>query len=455
MCKRSGFLTIAVVLTLLFQPSYSGEQVNHNKTNNVELEVLSHEQVELHIGLMEERQADHFPLEMAFLSQYPNGKIVYHLFDSDQLSVYLLGGESAIDLLVLTNRSTANYAEKGGCVDFYSTPLLSEWPRDWIDIRQQAETEGKLYGFPKQIDLRFFGWNESLAKKAGVNKPDYIWTWDEFRDICQTIPFDADGDGVKEYLLMRGYYHVNGLSGYVDDFLEQYAYEHALENGSIQTPEFEYLNQLFINVLDSGALGSMRGVVPVYDGEEALLISIFSANSTAPLTGEQYSFLPYPTLNADNPGYVGWLYSYSLLHNAPHPDLAINFLSNALNPDIQIMATELTQSFVKTLPNYIVFNEAISLFEAFAPDEQGAMTYTVTDTSGYSIYPLADIFGEISGEVFEAYQQMREHLLPNTGDWYELAILWYELIPHYMSGDLPFSELSLALDNRMTMMQGE
>lgn len=427
------FLTIMVIFALLSNAAWAQELETPIFENIAKLTVLSDEPVELHIGLIEEQLADNYPLEMAFLHQYPNGKIVYHLLTPEQLSAYLLSNESTIDLLILTNRLTADFAKQDSCINFYDTTLFSAWPETWINVRSQAEIEGKLFGFPKAIHQDFYGWNEPLAHSVGIDKPNQIWTWDDYRVLCQTLPYDLDGDDNKEFLLMRGNYHMNGLTGFVNDFFEQYAYQYALRGSSFQTTEFEHLNQLFIDILSSGALSDARGVVSIFKGEDALLLSAFTGDSATPFSGDPHSFLPYPTLNAENPGYVGWFYTYSLLKSAPHPELAINFLKNALNPDIQSMTAELNQVFTRTLPKYSVVNEAVSLFDAFAPDAKGMMTYTVSHNNEYTIYPLETYIGEISPEDFETYQFMREHLLLNTGDWYELSKLWFETFVQYTS----------------------
>lgn len=107
------------------------------------------------------------------------------------------------------------------------------------------------------------------------------------------------------------------------------------------------------------------------------------------------------------------------------------------------------------MPTHYVSNEDLSYYGAFAPDQTGAMTYTVESTKNYEIYPISEMGGEINPEDFENFTFMREHILLNTGDWGDLSILWYELVPQYLNGTLPLAELTRNLDNRMAMMQKE
>jgi ABC-type glycerol-3-phosphate transport system substrate-binding protein len=411
--------------------------------------------MELNIGLIQEDLADNYQLEIAFLHKYPHGKVIYHLLSSEQLSAYLLGKGSTLDLLILPCRLTADYARQGVLTNFYDTSLMTTWPQAWINVRSQAEIDGKLFGFPKAIYQSFFGWFDTLAQQVGVEKPDRLWTWDAFNKLCQTLPYDLNADGNKDFILMRGDYHSSGLSGWVNDFSEQYAYQYALRGGSFQTPEFEHLIHIFIDICSSGALSKMNDYLPLFNSQDAALISRFSSDSEFMFLGDNCSFMLPPVLDTDNPGYVGQFYTFSLLNNAPHKEAALHFLESALEPTIQNMFVHTGGIFTKTMPEYRITNSSVSLFEAFAPDQEGNMVYTVDNTDGYVIYPVLDEIGEISQENFEDYILMREHLLPNTGYWYELSRLWFELIPQCMNGTLQLPELSLALDDRMAMMQKE
>lgn len=446
---------VLIVCTILFGAAQAGDVDNLTLDNILRIDLRSGEAVELHIGLIEARLADNYPLEMAFLKQYPNGKIVYHLLNAEQLSAYLLSNESTLDLLILQNTLTNDFAVQGAFVDFYDTDLFSAWPKDWIDVQKQAETDGRLFGFPKSIDQNFLGWNKPLAQRVGADKPSLIWTWDDYLELCQTLPYDLDGDAQKDFLLMRGNYHVSGLSGFVNDFFEQYAYQYALKGGSFLAPEFEKLVRLFMDILASKALGNWEEAVPVFEGEDAVLLTAFSGDCDDVLSETRHAFLPYPVLNWEDPGYAGLFYTYSLLKNAPHQALAIDFLKNAFHSDVQSMAVGLNQVFTRTLPKYIIVNEGTSLYDAFAPDANGAMTYSVAGEGGYAIYPLDERLGEISPEVFEAYQFMREYLLPYNSQWVEISILWFEMFEQYQSGALPLPEVLRAMDARMAMMQGE
>ncbi len=451
--------TLALLLLVTFSLSAGLALAEESKTpvdayiaNNP---VVSQEPVELHIGIVQENLADNLPLELAFSHKYPKGKIVYHYLSTEQLSAYLLSNEAMLDLLILGTRLSMDYAKQGVFVNLYETPLLDSWPQSWIDMKKQAETDGKLYGFPKAIYQSFFGWNDSLAEHIKVKMPEGAWTWEDYLQLCKTLPYDINGDGIKEFFLMRGHYHSSGLSGFINDFLEQYAYQYALQGGAFQTKEFEHLMTIFMDIYSSGALVDMRGNMPTFQGADAALISAFSSEDGFIINDWIHTFLLPPTLDSNEPGYVGALYSYSLLHNAPNSKVALDFLQSAFDPNIQNIISHESQIFTKKIPEYYAVNPAISLYDAFAPDEKGNMTYTVSNTDNYIVYLWTDEYEEISEVAFQKFIFMREHLLPNTGDWYELSRLWFELMPQYMNNTLQLSEMTAALDSRMAMMQKE
>ncbi len=416
-------------------------------------EVISYEAVELHIGVIQENLASNFALEMAFLVQYPNATIVYHNLTSDQFSAYLLSKESKLDLLILTNKIRDDYSKHGILVDLYETSLLDAWPEGFIDIRQQAETDGKLFGFPKRLYNFSFTWFDALAERVDAQKPSQPWSWEEFAAMAIQLPYDLNLDGKKEYGLMHGNAHINGMVGFIDDHLEQYAYQYALNGGSFQTPEFARLMELFMETYASGALNA-KGV-PLFKDEPAMLLSRILTVDDYVGMHNSCSFVLPPTIDVEQPGYVGWYYTFSLLSNAPHTEAALDFLRNGLDERIQSMYNELDEVFTKEIPQYYVNNDAVHMLTAFAPDQNGELTYTVSNTESYTVTELSEETRKTVQEVYESFVFMREHFLPNTGEWYRLSILWFELLPQYMNNTLSLEEMTRAMDQRMAIMQGE
>jgi len=367
----------------------------------------------------------------------------------------MLSKEPTIDLLILTNRMTEDYAKQGALKDFYETSLLDEWPKEWIDMRSQVETGGKLYGIPKRHTQSFFGWNDELAERLEIEKPNQPWTWDQYQALCQNLSYDLTGNGRNDFYLMRGDDHRAVPSPFINDFLMQYGYQYALPGGSFQTKEFEILMGLFMDIYSSGALLGIDERAPILANEEALLMTRFAPDTALTNIDGKHSFLLPPTIDTGNPGYVGVLYMYSLPQNAPHEELALEFLRGTLDPDLQKVVMTMNQSFTKTMPEYYVYNYDLYYYGAFTPDQAGAMTYVVDTVDNYEICLVADIDGEMSHEIFEYYTFMREHILLNSGHWYDLAIHWFDLLPQYMNNTLPLAELTRSLDRRMDMMQRE
>lgn len=316
---------MAIILVFSFTAAWAEEAPNPVKTYQKKTEIISQDPVELHIGVIQEDLIGNHSLEIAFLHKYPRGKIVYHLLTMDQLTAYLLSQESTIDLFILTSAMIRDYARLGALKDFYETSLLERWPEAWIDMQHQAETDGKLYGLPMKHEQSFWGWYDDLAQKLGIEKPSQPWTWDQYLNLCQTLPYDLNGDGSNDFFLMTGSAHNNLHLAFENDFLTQYAYQYALTGGSFQTPEFERLMQLFIDIYSSGALLEIGGRSPVFEDEEALLMTRFYPGSQISNIDGKHSFLLPPTIDTIDPGYVAFVYMYSLPQNAPHEELALEF----------------------------------------------------------------------------------------------------------------------------------
>ncbi len=460
MKRRTVILILILSLLWASLPCAAMEDATPFARYQAHTPVISREAVELHIGVIQPGLAVNPALEMAFLHKYPNGKILYYSFDQERLSALLLSGAPKLDLLILGAGTRAHYVRQGLIADLYTTSLLSAWPDTLIDFQEQAESgRGELFGFPKAIHQNVFGWNEPLAKSVQAERPRDVWSWDDFEALCSALRYDANGDGVNEYYLMQGHAHENGMSGFVNEFLEQYAYQYALKGGSFQTEEFKHLMRLFQKIHASGALMRKESPAVLFEGESAALIELYSYQASFYGDGTRTTFFPLPTLDMEKPAYVGQLYSFSLLNNAPHREPAIEFLRSALDADIQNMVSADSEMITKRMPEYYAFNPNVSIYEAFAPNEQGELTHVVDSLKDYIVSPIfhedPDMPAAKNPETYPRFAFMKEHVLVNTAEWYDLSRLLFQLLPGYMDGSRSFDEVAAALDMQMAMMQNE
>lgn len=215
-------------------------------------QALSDEAVELHIGLTTETVANNALLEQAFFLKYPNGKIIYHLYSTDQLNAYLLSGSSELDLLLISDSTRKTLASQNVLRNLYDTELMTHWPNMWIDAHQQLEAEdGKLYGFPRSIEVGCLSWYDDLGTQVGIEKPGTLWTWDDFAAMATDVNYDVDGNGIKDFCLKQGMYITDGMNGFISTPLEVYTYQCVLQGESFSSEEFNRLLNQFVQVYQS------------------------------------------------------------------------------------------------------------------------------------------------------------------------------------------------------------
>ena len=63
-------------------------------------------------------------------------------------------------------------------------PILEAQNEDLMKI---FEIDGNIYSIPYEANCVVTHINKDIFEEAGIELPDYDWTWDEFVDICEQI----------------------------------------------------------------------------------------------------------------------------------------------------------------------------------------------------------------------------------------------------------------------------
>lgn len=456
MKKQSCFLVILFLLCAFGFPHGLAEKEENAWTRYAhEVNSRSEEAVELHIGLTYEPAASNPLLEQAFFLKYPHGRIVYHLYTEDQLNAYLMGNGNELDVLLVSDHTRQTLAQHGALRDLYTTELLSQWPDEWIDLRRQLEGEdGKLYGFPRSVEVGYMCWYDDLAKLMGIEKPGTLWTWDDFAGMATDTNYDMDGNGIRDFCLCEGASHtVNGMVGFDSTAMEVYTYQRVLHGECFDSPEFERLLNQFLAVYQSQALNPDG--VAMFQGQAAQLITTMTEGKMGLMPLEGYSYVNFPTLYQDDPGYMGRSYVFALLNNAPHPDLALDFLRTALELcEGRISGDEIAAYINQAFPDVTVVCWGNSAMAGFAPNEKGEMV-NVCQPGDYTLEAVTDFTDMLLQQDYTDYNFMRTHFIPVTGEWYRVCKVLYEMLPQYLSGSVTLNQITAAMDQRMRMMLNE
>lgn len=142
--------------------------------------------------------------------------------DVTQRIIVELAGGNAADVFISSGADFYNFWEKGAFLDLTEFVNLDE-DLNVDDLYPQPgafHTEGKWYGMPFQLVTGGCFYNATLFDEAGVphpdqwpDRPDGIWTWDDFLEVAKELTKDADGDGELD---QWGYYITNGFEfGYL------------------------------------------------------------------------------------------------------------------------------------------------------------------------------------------------------------------------------------------------
>ena len=435
----------------LAETQNSGESDRNliDESNDViSIDVVSDQEMELHIGIMNVEYASNYRYEYTFLAKYPNAKITYHLLTDEQLSTYLLANESRLDLLVLPQRLKEMLALQQRIVDLYEFSFVRDMPPELFEICG-SYSDDELFGIPRMVQQFYFMWNEELANSIGASKPGKLWTWNDFLEMCLSLNFDVNGDGSKEFYLTTGVNHISGFSNYIDTFISDFINEQVHNGVKFHSEEFFNMVDLFSNIYRSGALADFTWIMPKFQGKDAVLMNRF--DSSWFLLGEnEYSFMTTPVLDASSPMYGGHVVFFTLMRNAPNHDAAMAFLSCVLDPVSHRMFASEAEMISTSLPQYSI-SPYNGYFDRFYTNEKGETVLTIDKNEQFDVMPI-NIYDYATEEELANYHFMKSHVVFDSPEYVRLYMLWIELIEQYEQGIVSKENLAGRLDDMYHMV---
>lgn len=117
----------------------------------------------------------------------------------------MIAGNTAPDLMWLSQEYVANYADAGAIMDITDqVGKLGDMPAAKLDDYYPgslavAKYAGKLYGLPWIAQPVVLYYNPDMFQKAGINPPDESWTWDTFKDAARKLTIKDASGNVTQY----------------------------------------------------------------------------------------------------------------------------------------------------------------------------------------------------------------------------------------------------------------
>ena len=177
----------------------------------------------------------------------------------DSLNISILAGEPDFDVYMVELGWGVPAVMNGLATDFRdvldpSDPLLSheDVVMDYVNLTNGAVSLLSVKGAEDQVGATYpLAFNLQMIQEANLEDPrDLVergeWTWDKFREYCQILTRDIDGDGVTD---------VYGFGGWMGDFFPYFfmsngTYVCATETENLSSPEMgevlSFLQDLFV-----------------------------------------------------------------------------------------------------------------------------------------------------------------------------------------------------------------
>lgn len=117
----------------------------------------------------------------------------------------MIAGNTAPDLMWLSQEYIANYADSGALMDITSqVGTLTDMPAAKLDDYYPSSLavskyNGQLYGLPWIAQPVVLYYNPDLFQKAGVTPPDETWTWDTFKEAAKKLTVKDASGNVTQY----------------------------------------------------------------------------------------------------------------------------------------------------------------------------------------------------------------------------------------------------------------
>lgn len=152
-----------------------------------------------------EEKASHERVAAEFEKTHPNIKVaIWHQPWDDyftKLKTLWAGGDPSQIPDVLFLWPTPSYAANGVLEDL--TPYIQKSGYDlsdyWPALLESSSYQGKVYGFPRDIDVEALYYNKKIFDEVGVAYPTDSWTWDDLRAAAQKLSVVEANGRVQRY----------------------------------------------------------------------------------------------------------------------------------------------------------------------------------------------------------------------------------------------------------------
>jgi multiple sugar transport system substrate-binding protein len=117
----------------------------------------------------------------------------------------MIAGNTAPDLMWLSQEYVANFADNGAILDITDqVAALSDMPAAQLDDYYPgslavAKYNDRLYGLPWIAQPVVLYYNPELFEAAGVAPPDETWTWDTFKEAAQKLTIKDASGNITQY----------------------------------------------------------------------------------------------------------------------------------------------------------------------------------------------------------------------------------------------------------------
>lgn len=374
------------------------------------------------IAVEYEANACNIAAEEAFLKIHPDAVIEYRKYTTEQFSAMAMTGEMDFDLAILDAETVNRMTQKGYVETLDEAIGLTEYPDKLIDIEKWVTLDGKMFMIPMSISQSIWVWNDLVARKCGIEFPakDGVWTWEEYCELSKKFPMDTDGDGEPDAYFKGGasYMAAPLLVNQDADMFLNYIEIYPQEMDRFMDEYFDLFTESFTS----------PGLLP-QDQNASVLIERWSVGTPMKAPG---IMLPKPVFDSENPLYPAEIEGCFKAKNAPHSELANDFLNVLLSDEVlYTYVTNDEVSFVtkepptKRITNY---DRRMAFKTCAFEDVNGIQTYCVqsgrtvkTTVAGISKsrYDTAQAYrSQISLNEFTGGRDFFDAMWINLQEWY-------------------------------------
>ena len=334
----------------------------------------------------------------------------------------LITGTTEFDMAILPYQTLLNMAKKGLLAPVSQAIDQSAYPDQLIDMSELLTIDDWVFALPMNIAQTFWIWDESIAAQAGISYPEEAaWSWEDYAELANQFPRDADGDGMADIYLMYGSY-LPAYPAFESVNLNMFT-QYAAQQSDFAAFAEQYL-ELFREILVSDALLNINEDT----GSFCVLIQEASADTpldimNGSLVEEQggFRFLAPPLLDSRNIQYAGSMSACAMMKNADRNDLAAAFLRAMISEDALHYGVfrKNTRLISRNPPKQMYFDENGD-FEPVFMEQDGRNAYRVA--AGRDIPVISFVY---SDDAFALSQDFRAKLTIDTflmgRDFYDAA----------------------------------